>query len=48
MKAPMNGLLKTLVIQIEQEKKYCDECKEVITAKSELITLQKVGGDLKL
>ena len=24
------------VIQIEQEKKYCDDCKEVITAKSEL------------
>jgi transposase len=24
------------VIQIEQEKKYCDECKEVFTAKSEL------------
>ena len=27
---------KLEVIQIEQEKKYCDECKEVITAKSEL------------
>lgn len=27
---------KPEVIQIEQEKKYCDECKEVITAKSEL------------
>ncbi len=24
------------VIEIEQEKKYCDDCKEVITAKSEL------------
>ncbi len=27
---------KLEVIEIEQEKKYCDECKEVITAKSEL------------
>ncbi|MEA3437914.1 MAG: IS66 family transposase [Thermodesulfobacteriota bacterium] len=27
---------KPEVIEIEQEKKYCDECKEVITAKSEL------------
>jgi len=27
---------KLEVVEIEQEKKYCDECKEVITAKSEL------------
>ena len=27
---------KTDVIQITQEKKYCDDCKQVITAKSEL------------
>jgi len=27
---------KPEVIKIEQEKKYCDDCKEVITAKSEL------------
>lgn len=39
---------KLEVIQIEQEKKCCDECKEVITAKSELTTLHKVGGNLKL
>ena len=24
------------IIKVEQEKKYCDDCKEVITAKSEL------------
>lgn len=48
LKVPMNGSFERIVvdipdvveklevIEIEQEKKYCDECKEVITAKSEL------------